>query len=414
MARLWCTVRPLGFTVAATAGIKAPTIKNDTGTPGVMIRNFPSNSNTASRTAIISRTYGYAAALGVVLALVIPATGAYGQSGYLSRDPNVTINMSVLDELGRPATVAGQYITNDIVTMPPVLFPPTAMPVSSLVGPLISRRFSSVPVLRRQVFAPPIATAAAPPAVAPPPVAVAPPPPVVLAPAKVEVRAARPAPPKAPTPVPPVPVPPPAPAVAKVAPAPEAAPQEKVAVAVPPPPAPSASPPPTPAAKPTPAPEPAAPEPAAPEPKVQEQPEPSQPAARTPPTPALTPSPTGPVPAAPVQTASRPDAITQQLSFRVLFDDKSAKISDSARAPLQELSNKMKESENLRVQLMAYAEGTAETASQARRLSLSRALAVRSFLINQGVRSTRMDVRALGNKSQGGPSNRVDAVLVER
>ncbi len=74
----------------------------------------------------------------------------------------------------------------------------------------------------------------------------------------------------------------------------------------------------------------------------------------------------------------------------------------------------MKESENLRVQLMAYAEGTAETASQARRLSLSRALAVRSFLINQGVRSTRMDVRALGNKSQGGPSNRVDAVLVER
>lgn len=376
-----------------------------------MIRNFPSNPHTASRTAIISRTYGCAAALGVALALVIPATGAYGQSGYLARDPNVTVNMSVLDELGRPSTVAGQYITNDIVTMPPVLFPPPTMPVSSLVGPLTNRRFSLAPVLRRQVLAPPIATAAPPPAVAPPPpVAVAPPPPVVLTPAKVEVRAARPAPPKAPTPVPPVPVPPPAPAVAKVAPAPEAAPQEKVAVAVPPPPAPSASPPPTPAAKPTPA----APEPAASEPKVQEKPEPPKPAARIPPTPALTPSPTGPVPAAPVQTASRPDAITQQLSFRVLFDDKSAKISDSARAPLQELSNKMKESENLRVQLMAYAEGTAETASQARRLSLSRALAVRSFLINQGVRSTRMDVRALGNKSQGGPSNRVDAVLVER
>jgi outer membrane protein OmpA-like peptidoglycan-associated protein len=98
----------------------------------------------------------------------------------------------------------------------------------------------------------------------------------------------------------------------------------------------------------------------------------------------------------------------------VLFDDKSAKISDSARAPLQDLSNRMKESENLRVQLLAYADGTPETASQARRLSLSRALAVRSFLINQGVRSTRMDVRALGNKAESGPADRVDAVLVER
>ena len=74
----------------------------------------------------------------------------------------------------------------------------------------------------------------------------------------------------------------------------------------------------------------------------------------------------------------------------------------------------MKGRENLRVQLMAYAEGTAETASQARRLSLSRALAVRSFLINQGVHSTRMDVRALGNKVEGGPADRVDAVLVGR
>ncbi len=46
--------------------------------------------------------------------------------------------------------------------------------------------------------------------------------------------------------------------------------------------------------------------------------------------------------------------------------------------------------------------------SKARRLSLSRALAVRAFLIDQGVRSTRMDVRALGDKVQDGPSDRVD------
>jgi len=372
-----------------------------------MIRNIPSHPK--RRAAINSRAYGYAAALGAVLAFAIPATEAYGQSGYLARDPNVSVNMSVLDELGLPSTVAGQYVERDIVVTPPVLFPPRTMPVSVLTGPLANRRFDSAPLLRRQVLAPPVPTAAPPSTFTPPPAVASPPtfaPPVALqrpapvapAPAKVEVRAAPPAPPKAPTPVPPVPVPPPAPSVAKVAPTPDAAPQEKVAVAAPPP-ATTASPPPL---------------SVPPAPPVQEEPAPPKPAAQTPPTPALTPSPTGPVPAAPVQTASRPDVITEQPSFRVLFDEASAKISDSARAPLQELSDKMKESENLRVQLLAYADGTAETASQARRLSLSRALAVRSFLINQGVRSTRMDVRALGNKAKSGPTDRVDAVLVER
>lgn len=56
----------------------------------------------------------------------------------------------------------------------------------------------------------------------------------------------------------------------------------------------------------------------------------------------------------------------------------------------------------------AYAAGTAEAASKARRTSLSRALAVRTFLIENGVRSTRIDVRALGNKAEGGPPDRVD------
>jgi len=64
------------------------------------------------------------------------------------------------------------------------------------------------------------------------------------------------------------------------------------------------------------------------------------------------------------------------------------------------------------VQLLAYAEGSADTASQARRLSLSRALAVRAYLIDLGVRSTRMDVRALGPKTDDGPADRVDVVVV--
>lgn len=344
-----------------------------------MIRYFPSKQNTTPRTEAKSGAHAYAAVLAIGLIFVLPTPEAYGQNGYLTRDPNVTIDMSVLDELGLPATVAGQHIPSSVVIRPPVLFPPATPPVSRLTGRLLNRNLFPAPAgaPRRQTLAPPRPTVAP---SAPTTIVVEAPAPIVSAPVTpvtVDIPAAEPAtpaPPAAVTPSAPVPAPP-----AVVA----AVVEEKVVVAEPPAPEPA----------PTPAPEAAT----------------ETPAATT-----LTPSPIGAVAPAPVQTASRPGTDGSEPSYRVLFDDKSAKISDSARAPLQELSNKMKESESLRVQLLAYAEGTSETASQARRLSLSRALAVRSFLINQGVRSTRMDVRALGNKDEGGPSDRVDAVLVDR
>ncbi len=66
---------------------------------------------------------------------------------------------------------------------------------------------------------------------------------------------------------------------------------------------------------------------------------------------------------------------------------------------------------DLRVQLLAYAGGEALSSSKARRLSLSRALAVRSYLIENGLRSTRIDVRALGDKTTEEPVNRVTSIL---
>jgi len=62
---------------------------------------------------------------------------------------------------------------------------------------------------------------------------------------------------------------------------------------------------------------------------------------------------------------------------------------------------------------MAYAGGGGD-ASKARRLSLSRALAVRTYLIEQGIGSTRIDVRALGNAAEGGPPDRVDLLMLSR
>lgn len=63
---------------------------------------------------------------------------------------------------------------------------------------------------------------------------------------------------------------------------------------------------------------------------------------------------------------------------------------------------------------MAYADGDQDGANKARRLSLSRALAVRAYLIDNEIASTRMDVRALGNRADDGPADRVDLVVINR
>ncbi len=74
----------------------------------------------------------------------------------------------------------------------------------------------------------------------------------------------------------------------------------------------------------------------------------------------------------------------------------------------------MEKDEALNLQLLAYASGDEANASKARRLSLSRALEVRKYLMEMGVRSTRIEVRALGNKIEGSPAERVDVVLTAR
>jgi outer membrane protein OmpA-like peptidoglycan-associated protein len=97
-----------------------------------------------------------------------------------------------------------------------------------------------------------------------------------------------------------------------------------------------------------------------------------------------------------------------------MFDAESSQLPSAIKPALDTLAGRLAADPDMRVQLRAYAAGDAETPSQARRLSLYRALAVRSYLIEQGVRSTRMDVRALGNRYEQEPADRVDVVLAER
>ena len=122
-----------------------------------------------------------------------------------------------------------------------------------------------------------------------------------------------------------------------------------------------------------------------------------------------------PVPApAPVQTAALStvrlaDGSTQ--ASRLPFQTGSSTVTPDSERELRRLAQALAGNEN-RIQLRAYADGPDDRPSTARRLSLSRALAVRSFLIEAGLRSTRIDVRALGSPGDGGPVDRVDVILL--
>lgn len=119
-------------------------------------------------------------------------------------------------------------------------------------------------------------------------------------------------------------------------------------------------------------------------------------------------------PAAPreTQTAALPRArADEKEALRVVFSGSSSRLTGEGESGLRALVQSVAGTET-RIQLKAFAAGSADRPSTARRLSLSRALAVRSFLIEQGMRSTRIDVRALGVPADDGPADRVDVILL--
>jgi len=140
------------------------------------------------------------------------------------------------------------------------------------------------------------------------------------------------------------------------------------------------------------------------------EPPPPEPALLEPEVPAAEPEPVAPEPEPAAETASLGDAATADLT-RIVFDADETRMPDAAADQLSAIASRANADDSLRIQLKAYAGGDDLSASKARRLSLSRALAVRSFLIEQGVRSTRIDVRALGDKVEDEPVNRVDITL---
>lgn len=115
----------------------------------------------------------------------------------------------------------------------------------------------------------------------------------------------------------------------------------------------------------------------------------------------------------PTSTAALPPA--SEGAVRITFDEGQSEMPSAAQANLESLIKELSARPNDRVQLLGYAGGEDMSANKARRLSLSRALAVRSYLTKTGgIRSTRIDVRALGNKTTEEPFDRVDVQITSR
>jgi outer membrane protein OmpA-like peptidoglycan-associated protein len=129
--------------------------------------------------------------------------------------------------------------------------------------------------------------------------------------------------------------------------------------------------------------------------------------------PAVAPQP--PVPAAAAPQPAAPTPVGAAASTRIVFSAGAADLPDAAKGDLDAVARQLGSNNRTRLQLVGYAGSTTDEANQARRISLQRALAVRSYLMEHGVPNTRMDVRALGNRADGkDPSDRVDVVLLDR
>ena len=100
--------------------------------------------------------------------------------------------------------------------------------------------------------------------------------------------------------------------------------------------------------------------------------------------------------------------------LQIPFAAGDTELAVSGQEQLDGLARYLTSVETLRVQLLAYAGDEGASPSKARRVSLSRALAVRSYLIESGIKTSRIDVRALGNKATSGSPDRVDVKVIER
>lgn len=127
-----------------------------------------------------------------------------------------------------------------------------------------------------------------------------------------------------------------------------------------------------------------------------------------PPQPSATPPPAPP----PISASATSAAAPTGKGLRVTFGAGQSDLSPASAAAIQGLVKGVPNGDGSSFNVVAYAAGTPDDPSTARRLSLSRALAVRSALMADGVSSAHIYVRALGAPSGDDTPDRVDVAVL--
>ncbi len=95
--------------------------------------------------------------------------------------------------------------------------------------------------------------------------------------------------------------------------------------------------------------------------------------------------------------------------FSVSFKSGVAELdADQKKILDQNVIPSMNKFPNGRLEILAFASSTDGSQSSSRRISLSRALSARSYLLEKGIQPTRIDVRALSDNTQETPIDRMD------
>lgn len=120
------------------------------------------------------------------------------------------------------------------------------------------------------------------------------------------------------------------------------------------------------------------------------------------------PAPGSQPPPPPVSDKATTEAAPTTSGLRLTFAPGQADLSPESVTSIKQLTAATPPNDMTTFNVLAYAPGKADDPSTARRISLSRAMAVRSALVADGVPSARIFVRALGEQYGNGPADRVD------
>ncbi|HTK85413.1 MAG TPA: hypothetical protein VL625_10040 [Patescibacteria group bacterium] len=110
-----------------------------------------------------------------------------------------------------------------------------------------------------------------------------------------------------------------------------------------------------------------------------------------------------------------PPSNPQEMNFfsvpcKAGVDDLDSKVTSVLQAQVLPL---LKDHPSWKLQIQSFASPTDNEPISARKVSLSRALAVRSWLLDKGLEPRRMEVRALGLETDRDPLDRLDMVLID-